>query len=172
MTNVIERPYNTRNIMHNQYYQVNERIDVDAWIKDCVVCPYLAQEIIEEGYMDEYDGNGHFALYVNIIEAFGKTWVCLNQYGDRITTVHVNFDGEVIGSSHGIPSLDLDDKCYYVGDEPTHMGYMDKFEHVSQWVWKGFELDCKVVQLQISTATMKRFVEMRKDYLIDQADKA
>lgn len=25
MTNVIDRPYNTRNIMHNQYYQVNER---------------------------------------------------------------------------------------------------------------------------------------------------
>lgn len=171
---VITRKFEQRglNLMHNKYYQVNETINVDNWIEDCFVDPLIAQEIIEEGWLEEYNSDGSFPMYVCIVEAYGKTWVFLNQYGDGISTVAVDMDGEVRGSSFGNPSLDLDGKCYYAGDEVTIMGFMDKFESVNQWVWKGFETNCKNKMFTISNETMKRFIEKRGEYLKEQAGKA
>lgn len=162
--------------MNNDYYQVLEIIDKDAWMKDAVVCPYLAEEMIEKEYLEYYEDSSKGVrsmcdMYVNIVEAFDKVWVFLHQYGDSVSTVHINKDGSVWGSSYGVPSLDLRDGRYYAGDEISYMGEKEPFETDQSWLWNSVEIDCKTKCFGISKESVKEFIELRKDYLKEQAEK-
>lgn len=161
--NTIFRRYQRE--MFNDYVKIAEVIDVDAWIRDAVVCPYLAEEMISDEFFEYYDDDN----YVNIVKAFDKTWVFINQYGDAVTSVHVNKDGTVYGSSYGVPSPDLQDGMYYAGDEISYMGKVSPYDSDQSWLWSSVEVNCEQKHYAISKESMQRFIEARIEYLKEQA---
>jgi len=156
--------------MYNDYYKELEVIHKDAWMNNAYVDPWVAEAILGED-VEKYDTK-YGGYYVNIVEAFDKVWCFIQSYGDGVTTVHINEDGEVYGSGQGLPSPELDDGRYYAGDEITGMGSVEPFTSKQSWLWNSVQVDCKQKLLCIGEASFKGFVELRKDYLIEQAEKA
>jgi hypothetical protein len=162
------------NGIHNDYYKTVEVIDVGKCISDAFVCPYTAEMILEE-YEDEtyselIDGNNSLGYYINVVEAFEKTWVFVNTYGDPISNVFIDKDGEVRASAHEC-TPDLDGECYYAGDEVSIIGYTEAFDSNSSWLWNSVERNVKQVCLGVSVETFKKLTQLRKDYLQEQASK-
>ena len=164
----VVRDLNTYKYMSNKYYKVLECLNVDDMIKDAVVCPFLTEDLLEEDCLADYSEN-NLPYYMNIVEAFGTTWVFINSYGDAVDQVHINKDGSVYGSSQECISPELGAGMYYAGDEVSFMGALKAFETDEGWLWNSVERNCKTKSLRMSLETLENFIEERKDYLIAQA---
>ncbi len=161
----VVREFNTKE-MNNDYYKVVECININDMIKDAQVCPYVAEELLDES-IEEYDPK-YLGYYINVVEAFDKVFVFVNSYGDSISTVHINKDGTVYGSSQGFASPDLNNGNYYAGDEISYMGKVEPFETDQEWLWNSIQRDCKCLDLKLSKETLGKLITTKKEYLEQQ----
>lgn len=151
---------------NNKYYECRGIIHKEAWMNDAVVSKDLAEEMLEEDFIDTYNPDDGFPVYLAIVEAFDKVFVALHTYGDGIDTCAIDMDGEVYGAFGNFACPDLQTKSYYMGDETVLLGNMEPYDTDDQWVWHSVQYNCQNKQFIVSKATMKEFIDMRKDYLM------
>ena len=144
--------------MNNNYVETLLVVDIDNILKDLYIPEYIKEDLLEDGFLDEYD-SGDYELVVVECSYGEEVYVTLNSFpSDTGEYVYKDKDGSVWVSSQ-LPSADLQDKSYYAGDETIMLGEGNPFDTDQSWLWNSLAKVYKYKTLSVSKETMAALVE-------------
>lgn len=144
--------------MNNNYVETLLVVDIDNILKDLYIPDYIKDDLLEEGFLDEYD-SGDYELVVVECSYGEEVYIALNSYpSDTGSYVYKDKDGSVWVSSQ-LPSADLQDKRYYADDEAIMLGEGTSFGTDHSWLWGSLSEVHKYKTLPVSKETMAAVVD-------------
>ena len=143
--------------MNNNYVETLLVVDIDNILKDLYIPEYIKEDLLEEGFLDEYDSRDYELVVVEC--SYGEeVYVALNSFAsDTGGYVYKDKDGTVWVSSQ-LPSADLREGRYYAGDEAIILGEVTSFDTDQSWLWNSLVEVYKYKTLSVSKETMAAVV--------------
>lgn len=144
--------------MNNNYVETLSVVNIDNIIKDLYIPDYIKEDLLEEGFLDEYDSGDYEVVIVEC--SYGEeVYVALNSFASGTGGyVYKDKDGTVWVSSQ-LPSADLREGRYYAGDEAIILGEGTSFDTDQSWLWDSLSEVHKYKTLSVSKETMAAVVE-------------